>query len=165
MATGVAISAGIAMLRSLTGISILPFLIIGYIAAVVLAFYAPPLFTSIAFDAGGVASGVMAATFLLPLSIGVCTAAGRGAGSVMIDAFGTIALVAMTPTITIQIVGISFKSRHKQAEEHEAELDTTVIELMQHGNAPVDDYDVEIIEFSTYKPAQASRGARKARKE
>ncbi|MBQ4090867.1 MAG: DUF1538 domain-containing protein [Clostridia bacterium] len=165
MATGVAISAGIAMLRSLTGISILPFLIIGYIAAVVLAFYAPPLFTSIAFDAGGVASGVMAATFLLPLSIGVCTAAGRGAGSVMIDAFGTIALVAMTPTITIQIVGISFKSRHKQAEEHEAELDTTVIELMQHGNAPVDDYDVEIIEFSTYKPARASRGARKARKE
>lgn len=161
MALGVAVSAGIAMLRSLTGISILPFLIIGYIAAVVLAFYAPPLFTSIAFDAGGVASGVMAATFLLPLSIGICTAAGRGANNVMMDAFGTIALVAMTPTITIQVVGISFKSRHKHAEEHEAELDTTVIDLMHKD----DDYDVEIIEFNTYKPTRAARGTRKTRKE
>ena len=149
MASGVAISAGIAMMRSLTGVSILPFLIVGYIAAVVLAFYAPPLFTSIAFDAGGVASGVMAATFLLPLSIGVCTAAGSGSANVMVDAFGTIALVAMTPTITIQIVGITFRTKHKHAEEAEAELDVTVIELMRNEQnaATEDDYDVDIIEF------------------
>lgn len=159
MAAGVAISAGIAMMRSLTGAPILPFLLVGYIAAVVLAFYAPPLFTSIAFDAGGVASGVMAATFLLPLSIGVCTAGGEGAGSIMTTAFGTIALVAMTPTITIQIVGIAFKHKHKHAEEAEAQLDTTVIDLMleQRSRRDYDDYDVEIIEFPLPLAARAAR--------
>ena len=150
MATGVAISSGIAMMRALTGASILPFLLFGYVTAVILTFFSPPLFTSIAFDAGGVASGVMAATFLLPLSIGICTASGNGASAVMIDAFGTIALVAMTPTITIQIVGISFKNKHKHVEETEAELDVSVIELMRNHTAPepVQDYDVDIIEFT-----------------
>lgn len=151
MAAGVAVSAGIAMMRSLTGVTILPFLLVGYIAAVVLAFFAPPLFTSIAFDAGGVASGVMAATFLLPLSIGVCTAAGAGVDSIMVDAFGTIALVAMTPTITIQIVGLAFKAKQRRTEEADATLDTTVIEFIKNETSPSntpDDYDIEIIEFA-----------------
>ncbi len=150
MAAGVAVSAGIAMMRSLTGASILPFLIVGYIAAVVLAFFAPPLFTSIAFDAGGVASGVMAATFLLPLSIGVCAAGGAGVDSIMTDAFGTIALVAMTPTITIQIVGLAFKAKKRHTEEAETSLDTTVIEFIKGENDASrarNDYDTEIIEF------------------
>jgi hypothetical protein len=126
-------------------------LLIGYVAAVMLAFYAPPLFTSIAFDAGGVASGVMAATFLLPLSIGVCTAGGRGVGSIMIDAFGTIALVAMTPTITIQLVGLSFKAKQKHTEETDTSLDTSVIEFIKSESAPSntpEDHDIEIIEFN-----------------
>ncbi len=159
MAAGVAISAGIAMTRSLTGAPILPFLIIGYIAAVVLAFFAPPLFTSIAFDAGGVASGVMAATFLLPLSIGICTAGGVGTAGIMTDAFGTIALVAMTPTITIQIVGLVFKARQKRGEESET-LDTTVIEFIKSEDESFhspDYYDTEIIEFSM--PEYISSGA------
>ena len=151
MALGVAVSAGIAMLRSLTGISILPFLVAGYVIAVVFTYFCPTIFSTIAFDAGGVASGVMAATFLLPLSIGVCEARG---GAVMIDAFGTIALVAMTPTVSIQAVGIMYKLklRHSQKAESEADIaDTTVIDIP--GAVPADlnaaeDESVEIIEFS-----------------
>lgn len=165
MALGVAISAGISMMRALTGTTVLPFLFIGYIAAVVLAFYCPSLFTSIAFDAGGVASGVMAATFLLPLSIGICTARGASADSIMIDAFGTIALVAMAPTITIQIVGVIYKiklSHSKTATTEDADI--LIIESLGEEYAetaevidiPLDrsaitidsDDDIEIIEFS-----------------
>ena len=129
MALGVALSAGIALTRALTGIPILPFLLIGYIAAVVLAYHCPSLFTSIAFDAGGVASGVMAATFLLPLSIGVCAIRGATPDMIMIDAFGTIALVAMTPTISIQVVGVIYK-----------------IKLSKSKAAVADDTDILIIE-------------------
>ena len=150
MALGVAVSAGIAMIRSLTGISILPFLVIGYIIAVVFTYFCPNIFTTIAFDAGGVASGVMAATFLLPLSIGVCESRG---GAVMIDAFGTIALVAMTPTISIQAVGIMYKLKLRHSEKvAQADLaDSAVIDLpsMDLGNADAAQSDgIEIIEFS-----------------
>ena len=102
MALGVAAASGIAMLRALTGISILPFLIIGYISAVALSFYCPGLFTSIAFDSGGVASGPMTATFLLPFAMGACEALG---GNIITDAFGVVSMVAMTPLITIQLLG------------------------------------------------------------
>lgn len=131
MALGVALSAGIAMTRALTGIPILPFLLIGYIAAVALSFYCPSLFTSIAFDAGGVASGVMAATFLLPLSIGVCAVRDATPDMIMIDAFGTIALVAMAPTITIQVVGLIYKIKlsHSKTEILD-EGDTLIIESL-----------------------------------
>ncbi len=118
MAIGVALSSGMAMVRALTGIPILPFLLVGYIAAVILAFHCPPIFSSIAFDAGGVASGVMAATFLLPLSIGVCAVRDATPDMIMIDAFGTIALVAMAPTVSIQIVGVMYKIKlsHSKTE-------------------------------------------------
>ncbi len=150
MAIGVAIASGIAMVRALTGVGILPFLVIGYIVAVTLSFVCPGLFTSIAFDAGGVASGVMAATFMLPLSIGICEA--RGAvDHVMIDAFGTIALIAMAPPISIQIVGVMYKLKLSRTEAAEIidTLDSDVIELNTSaiGNAVLDTDDIEIIEF------------------
>ncbi len=105
---GVAISVGIAMLRALTGVSIMYFLIPGYILAFVLTFFVPEIFTSIAFDSGGVASGAMTSSFLLPFAIGVCTASGN---NVATDAFGTVAMVAMTPLIAIQILGVVYKLR------------------------------------------------------
>ncbi len=145
MAIGVALAAGLSMLRSLTGISILPMLIIGYIIAIILTFFCPSIFTSIAFDAGGVASGVMAATFLLPLSIGISSAMGASNDKIMLDAFGTIALVAMTPTISIQILGIVFKAKHHAAEASVSSPDSEVIEL--DGLRANDEYDIEIIEF------------------
>ena len=145
MGIGVAISAGIAMVRALTGIPILPFLIIGYIIAVALSLFCPGIFTSIAFDAGGVASGVMAATFLLPLSIGICSSRGATPAEIMIDAFGTIALVAMTPTISIQVLGIIFKHKQHKSEETDTSGDIEIIILPDSQNAH--DEEIEIIDF------------------
>lgn len=106
---GVAVSVGISMLRVLTGISIMWFLIPGYALSLVISFIVPHIFTSVAFDAGGVASGPLTATFLLPFATGACSGVG---GNIASDAFGIVAMVAMTPLLTIQILGLisSFKS-------------------------------------------------------
>ena len=85
-------------------ISILWFLIPGYAVAIGISFVVPKLFTAIAFDAGGVASGPMTATFLLPLAQGACVAVG---GNIVTDAFGVVAMVAMTPLITVQLMGLA----------------------------------------------------------
>lgn len=106
MQIGVAASVGLAMLRVLTGISIQWFVIPGYIIALVLSRLVPDIFIGIAFDSGGVASGPMTSTFLLPLSTGVCEALG---GNLMTDAFGVVALVALTPLIAIQLMGLVYK--------------------------------------------------------
>ncbi len=102
MSLGVAVSVGLAMFRILTGMPILALLIPGYILALGLTFVVPQLYTNIAFDSGGVASGPMTTTFLLPLAMGACGALG---GNIMTDAFGIVAMVAMTPLITIQLMG------------------------------------------------------------
>ena len=106
MQIGVAASVGLAMLRVLTGISIQWFVIPGYIIALVLSRLVPDIFIGIPFDSRGVASGPMTSTFLLPLSIGVCEALG---GNLMTDAFGVVALVALTPLIAIQLMGLVYK--------------------------------------------------------
>ena len=106
LALGVAASVGISMIRVLTGVSIMWFLIPGYVLSLIISCIVPPIFTSVAFDAGGVASGPLTATFLLPLAMGVCSAAG---GDIASDAFGIVAMVAMTPLLTIQILGLISK--------------------------------------------------------
>ncbi len=106
MQIGVAVSVGLAMLRILVGIPIWAILIPGYVIALVLSRFVPKMFVGIAFDSGGVASGPMTTTFLLPLSIGVCNAVG---GDLMTDAFGVVALVALTPLIAIQLMGLVYK--------------------------------------------------------
>ena len=127
LSIGVAVSVGLAMIRILTGISIMWLLVPGYAIAIVLAFFVPDIFTSIAFDSGGVASGPMTATFLLPFAVGVCTAIG---GDVTKDAFGVVAMVAMTPLITIQILGLVYKIKQRKStpaviiEDHEIIEDT-----------------------------------------
>ena len=112
LSAGVAFSVGIAMVRVLTGVSILWFLIPGYTIALSLSLVVPKIFTAIAFDSGGVASGPMTATFLLPLAQGACIAVG---GDIVKDAFGVVAMVAMTPLITIQILGVIYKLRSRKA--------------------------------------------------
>ena len=112
LSAGVSISVGLAMVRVLTGISILWFLIPGYAVAIGIAFVVPKLFTAIAFDAGGVASGPMTATFLLPLAQGACAAVG---GNIVTDAFGVVAMVAMTPLITVQLMGLAAQLRTRKA--------------------------------------------------
>lgn len=114
LSIGVAVSVGIAMLRVLTGVSILWFLVPGYAISLALTFFVPQLFTGVAFDSGGVASGPMTATFLLPFAMGACEAVG---GNLMTDAFGLVALVAMTPLVTIQVMGLAGRVRKKLARE------------------------------------------------
>ena len=115
LSVGVALSVGIAMLRVLTGVSILWILVPGYAISLALTFFVPPMYTGIAFDSGGVASGPMTATFLLPFAMGACEALG---GNVMTDAFGLVAMVAMTPLVTIQVLGLSSQLRKKLARRH-----------------------------------------------
>lgn len=115
LSVGVSISLGLAMVRVLTGISILWLLIPGYAVALGISFFVPKIYTAIAFDSGGVASGPMTAAFLLPLAQGACVALG---GNVVTDAFGVVAMVAMTPLITIQVMGLASKlagNRRKKA--------------------------------------------------
>ncbi len=114
LSIGVAAAIAFSMLRVLTGLSILWILIPGYALALALTFFSPSIFTSIAFDAGGVASGPMTATFLLTFAMGACTAVG---GNVVTDAFGLVALVAMVPLIAIQVLGLVHRSKTKDAGE------------------------------------------------
>lgn len=103
LSLGVASSIALAMIRIITGINILWFLLPGYAISLILSFIVDDIYTSIAFDSGGVASGPMTATFLLPFAQGACIALG---GNILSDAFGIVAMVAMTPLITIQLLGL-----------------------------------------------------------
>ncbi len=127
LSIGVAFSVGLAMLRVLTGISIWYLILPGYATALILTFFTPSLFTSIAFDSGGVASGPMTATFLLPFAMGATTAVG---GNVQTDAFGIVAMVAMTPLITIQCLGLIYRIKSRNLVKEEA-------------TAPDEDYIIE----------------------
>ncbi len=108
MCVGVGISVGLSMLRVLLGLNVLWILVPGYVLALGMSFLCPKMFMAIAFDSGGVASGPMTAAFLLPMTMGLCTALG---GDLATDAFGVVALVAMTPLITIQGLGILYRIR------------------------------------------------------
>lgn len=116
LSLSIAVSAatGLAMVRVITGISILYFLVPGYLIALLLSFFVPRTFTAIAFDSGGVASGPLTATFMLPLAMGACSAIG---GNVMTDAFGLVALVAMTPLITVQVMGAIYVVKSRRQSE------------------------------------------------
>lgn len=131
LSIGVAVSIGLAMLRVCAGIPIYYLLVPGYAAALLLTFRVPKIFTAIAFDSGGVASGPMTATFLLPLTMGACEALGR---DILTDAFGVVAMVAMTPLITIQLLGLLYQRKIRRtrdvtpAEEKAIELMDEVID-------------------------------------
>ena len=130
LSVGVAVSVALAMTRVLTGLPILYFLIPGYAIAIGLSFVVPKIFTAIAFDSGGVASGPMTATFLLPLAQGACVAVG---GNLVADAFGVVAMVAMTPLITIQVLGLITMIKSRKREPVEVPVfdlaDNAIIEL------------------------------------
>ena len=138
LSIGVALSLGLAMVRVLTGISILWFLLPGYAVALGLTFSVPKIFTAIAFDSGGVASGPMTATFLLPFSMGACEALG---GNVVTDAFGVVAMVAMTPLITIQILGLIYQIQ-EQMKEKQVSKDYTSIKVCVENVDNVDNQEI-----------------------
>ena len=133
MSLSIAVSAagGLAMLRVITGVSIMYFLVPGYFIALALSFFVPRTFTAIAFDSGGVASGPLTATFMLPFAMGACEALD---GNVMTDAFGLVALVAMMPLITVQVMGAIYVIKSRRAEKEPALPDfgdNEIIELWE----------------------------------
>ena len=132
------------MVRVLTGISILWIIIPGYVISLLLSFFVPDIFTSIAFDSGGVASGPMTATFLLPFAVGACSAV--EGGTVVTDAYGLVALVAMTPLIAIQILGLVYKAKQKRlaVAAVETATDREVVEEVIETVAVTDDDIIEL---------------------
>jgi len=125
LSIGVSVSLALAMIRVISGISIMWFLIPGYTLALILTFIGPKIFTAIAFDSGGVASGPMTATFLLPFAMGACESIG-GLDRIVTDAFGVVAMVAMTPLITIQALGVIYKFRSRKEEAAKAKIQSHI---------------------------------------
>jgi hypothetical protein len=115
----------------------------GYILALVLTFFVSPLFTAIAFDSGSVASGPLTATFLLPFAVGATQAIG---GNILTDAFGIVAMVAMTPLITIQILGVVYriKSARISKDVPKVYVEDTIIDYNQEEPAS-DGKDASIV--------------------
>ena len=119
LSVAVGISIGLSLIRMIFKFSILYYLIPGYAISLGLSFFVPRIYTAIAFDSGGVASGPLTSSFILPLAIGACVMISGNPQSVLTDAFGVVAMVAMTPLITIQTLGfkaiMSAKVRNKIA--------------------------------------------------
>lgn len=105
LSLGVGLSIGLSVIRIVYGFSLLYYIIPGYILSLGLSLFVPKLYTAIAFDSGGVASGPLTASFILPFAMGACSVLAGGESDILELAFGIVAMVAMTPLITIQILG------------------------------------------------------------
>ncbi len=126
LCAGVCISLGLAMTRILTGINIMWILLPGYALALLLSVFTPPVFTGIAFDSGGVASGAMVSSFVLPLAIGACNVLHPEA--IMTQAFGCVAFVALTPLISIQILGLIYRHKTHRIKRNFLSVEEKIIE-------------------------------------
>ncbi len=135
MMVGLSISVGsallISMIRIILNISIWYFLIPGYVIALILTFFVPKIFTAIAFDSGGIASGTMAAAFLLPFAVGVSSAVGANP---MQSAFGIIAMVAMMPLVTVQIIGLLYQLKVRKTDNNDDEDNLEIITNVEEEN-------------------------------
>lgn len=146
MMTGIALGVGAALalsiLRILNHISIWYFLLPGYAAALVLTFFTPRIFSAVAFDSGGVSAGTMTAAFLLPFSVGICEAAG---GNVITEAFGVIAMVAMLPLISMQLLGVAYRIRlsRARAQAGDAVPDDEVLDAIAESGLDIDAFVAE----------------------
>ena len=116
LSIGVGISIALSMLRIIFDFSIIFYIIPGYIISLGLSLFVPKLYTAIAFDSGGVASGPLTSSFILPFAIGACLVL-QGEPKIMVDAFGVVAMVAMTPLITIQLLGFKAVMQKKVREK------------------------------------------------
>ncbi|MBO5866790.1 MAG: DUF1538 domain-containing protein [Clostridia bacterium] len=131
LSVGVGVSLALSMLRIVFDFSILYYLVPGYFISLALSLFVPKMYTAIAFDSGGVASGPLTSTFILPFAIGACVMS-QGVDKILMDAFGIVAMVAMTPLITIQLLGFrsvmtkQLKSRIAQRKIISAEDDQII---------------------------------------
>lgn len=160
MMLGVAVALGLAMTRVLTSISIWWLIVPGYAAAILLSFFSPKVFTAIAFDSGGVASGPMTATFILPFAVGASLARD---GNILTDAFGLVALVAMTPPIAIQLMGVLSAHKTRKRVYAAPSVEDEVIDFDQNKfeppKKPVEKKDV--IDFDVPQKIKQKSGAKK----
>ena len=135
LSVGVGVSIGLSMLRIIWGFPLIYYLIPGYCVSLGLSFFVPKLYTAIAFDSGGVASGPLTSSFILPLAIGACAGIHEGGDAILEYAFGIVAMVAMTPLITIQILGFKaivskfFRNRMMMRRIQDAD-DEQIIDFM-----------------------------------
>lgn len=130
LAISIGIAVALGIIKAMFGINIFYFIIPAYAIALILMFFSPEIFTAIAFDSGGVASGPITATFTLPLVVGIAEA--HSNSSIMDHAFGLVALVAIMPPIVIQIMGIIYKVKEKNVNknaEKEPEFDSDNLDL------------------------------------
>ena len=104
LCVGVGAAIALSMVRIVFDFSLAYFIVPGYFISLALSLFVPPVYTAIAFDSGGVASGPMTSGFILPFAIGVCVGM-HGEDSVLRDGFGIVSMVAMAPLITIQLLG------------------------------------------------------------
>lgn len=125
LSLGVSVAIGLALLRVVTGISIWWILLPGYAITVLLTFFTPNIFSSIAFDSGGAVSGAMTSAFLMPFALGASDVIETS--NVLLDAFGLVAFVAMAPLITIQLLGLIASKKH--ARRIKRQEDDEIIEL------------------------------------
>ena len=113
---GVGAAIALSMIRIVFDFSLVYYIIPGYFISLALSLFVPPVYTAIAFDSGGVASGPMTSGFILPFAIGACVGL-QGEAAVLRDAFGVVALVAMIPLITIQLLGFNGIIAERRAEK------------------------------------------------
>ena len=116
LCVGVGVSIGLSMIRIIFDFSLVYYVIPGYFISLGLSLFVPRVYTAIAFDSGGVASGPLTSGFILPFAVGACMSA-QGADAVLRDAFGVVALVAMAPLITIQLLGFRGIIAERRAEK------------------------------------------------
>ena len=131
LSIGMSAAMVLTVVRILYGIPFLWILLPGYAFALVLTLFVPGIFTGIAFDSGGVCAGSMSSAFLLPFAIGICEGAG---GNVMMDAFGVIGIVAMPPLVVIQLMGLVYKLRAREAAAMTAQ--DAAVSLTAAGGTP-----------------------------
>ena len=151
LAIGIGFAAMLSMVKILTQINILWFLVPLYAIALIMMKYSSKLFVGLAFDSGGVSGGALTSAFLTPLTLGaaqaVAEASGPGAQSVLTNGFGIIAFISVTPLIAVQALGIIYDTRLKKAQRLMAEAESAEMEelgflelnyLSEHAEAPVD---------------------------
>ena len=128
LAIGIGFASLLAMVKILTEVNILWFLVPLYAIALIMMIFTPKLFVGLAFDSGGVSGGALTSAFLTPLTLGVAQAVAQrstsGGQSILVNGFGIIAFISVTPLIAVQFLGIVYDMALKKVDKlaKEAEL-------------------------------------------
>ncbi|MDR3318457.1 MAG: DUF1538 domain-containing protein [Clostridiales bacterium] len=114
LSIGIGLAAFLSLLKILTGINILWFLIPLYAVALLLLIFTPKLFVGLAFDSGGVTGGAITSAFLTPMTLGASGALGQAP---MTEGFGMIAFISVVPLIAVQLLGMLYALQSKRAQQ------------------------------------------------